>query len=138
MLALTFIGIAGSLLASEVEVLFLLGPAETERLSAADEARIRGAAKLATDLSLTDVVGLLACADAFVGNDSGVTHLAAAMGLKTCAMFGPTDPALYRPIGPTLAVFRDSQNRFTRESYPELQRSVIESLTGLIEKPPRP
>ena len=72
-----FIGIAKTLRAAEVEVLFLLGPAEMERLGAADVARIRGSAKLAAELSLTDVVGLLACADAFVGNDSGVTHLAA-------------------------------------------------------------
>ncbi len=133
-----FIGIAKSLRSSEVEVLFLLGPTEMERFGAADMARVGAAAKLAADLSLTDVLGLLGCADAFVGNDSGVTHLAAGTGLHTLAVFGPTDPALYRPIGPALTVFRDSRNRFAREPCLELQRSVVESLTGLIEKPPTP
>jgi heptosyltransferase-3 len=133
-----FIGIAKSLRSSEVEVLFLLGPTERERLGAGDVARVGASAKLVADLSLTDVVGLLGCADAFVGNDSGVTHLAAGMGLRTLVVFGPTDPALYRPIGPALTVFRDSRNRFAREPCLELQRSVIESLTGLIEKPPTP
>ena len=133
-----FIGIAKALRSAEVEVLFLLGPVEMERFGAADEARLREVAKLAADWSLTDVVGLLGCADAFVGNDSGVTHLAAAMGLPTFAMFGPTDPALYRPIGPALTVFRDSQNRFAREPCARLQKSVIENLTRLMEKPAAP
>jgi ADP-heptose:LPS heptosyltransferase len=109
-----------------------------ERFGAADVARIGAAAKVVGDLSLTDVVGLLGCADAFVGNDSGVTHLAAGTGLRTLAVFGPTDPALYRPMGPALTVFRDSRNRFAREPCLELQRSLVESLMGLIEKPPTP
>ncbi|MBN1361482.1 MAG: glycosyltransferase family 9 protein [Sedimentisphaerales bacterium] len=131
-----FTGIARTLREADVEVLFLLGPAEMERLGAAEMSHIRGSAKFAADLSLTDVVGLLGCADAFVGNDSGVTHLAAGMGLRTVAMFGPTDPALYRPIGPALTVFRDSQNRFTRLPCCELQHSVAQSLLSGMQNPP--
>ena len=39
------------------------------------------------DLSLTEVVGLLSGADAFLGNDSGITHLSAGLGAKTIAVF---------------------------------------------------
>jgi ADP-heptose:LPS heptosyltransferase len=130
-----FTSIAQRLREAEIETLFLLGPAEMERFGAADMARIQVSAKLASDLSLTDVVGLLGCADAFVGNDSGVTHLAAGMGLRTYAMFGPTDPALYRPIGPSLTVFRDSQNRFNRQPCPDLQQSVAEGLISGMQEP---
>jgi ADP-heptose:LPS heptosyltransferase len=35
----------------------------------------------------------------FVGNDSGVSHLAAAAGAPGVAIFGPTDPDRWRPIG---------------------------------------
>ncbi|MCM8769751.1 MAG: glycosyltransferase family 9 protein [Candidatus Omnitrophica bacterium] len=35
----------------------------------------------------------------FIGNDSGVTHLAAALGVKTLAIFGPTDPTIWGPRG---------------------------------------
>jgi hypothetical protein len=35
----------------------------------------------------------------FVGNDSGVTHLAAWTGVPTLALFGPTDPASWAPLG---------------------------------------
>lgn len=130
-----FIAVAQALRAAEVEALFLLGPAEMERFGVKDLAHMRDSAKLLTDLSLTDVVGLLGCADAFVGNDSGVTHLAAGMGLRTFAMFGPTDPALYRPIGPALTVLRDSQNRFAKLPCPDLQQSVAESLISQMQEP---
>ena len=36
----------------------------------------------------------------FIGVDTSVTHLAAALGVATYAVFGPTDPVLWRPIGP--------------------------------------
>ena len=41
---------------------------------------------------------------AFIGNDSGPTHLAAAIGLPTTALFGPTDPDLWHPIGDRVQV----------------------------------
>lgn len=42
---------------------------------------------------------MLAACDAAVGNDSGLTHLAAAVGCPTVALFGPTDPARTTPVG---------------------------------------
>lgn len=36
----------------------------------------------------------------YIGNDSGITHLAAAVGAPTLALFGPTDPAIWCPAGP--------------------------------------
>ena len=42
---------------------------------------------------------LLARAGLYVGNDSGITHLAAAWGAPTLALFGPTDPAVWAPVG---------------------------------------
>lgn len=39
-------------------------------------------------------------AAALVGNDSGLGHMAAAVGIPTLTLFGPTDPERYRPWGP--------------------------------------
>src|SRR5207249_4852234 len=44
-------------------------------------------------LDLLTVAGVLAQARLFVGQDSGVTHMAGLMGVRTVALFGPTDPA---------------------------------------------
>jgi ADP-heptose:LPS heptosyltransferase len=123
-----FLDIAKAVRSEEIEVLFLLGPAEMERLRPSEKVQLHGVAKCLAHLSLTEVVGLLSCADAFVGNDSGVTHLAAAMGLRTVALFGPTDPAVYRPLGPTVTVLRDDTDKFAQRPSRTLQKAVLEAL----------
>jgi ADP-heptose:LPS heptosyltransferase len=58
---------------------------------------------------------VLAHASLVVGNDSGVTHLAAVAGAPVVALFGPTDPALWRPLGDAL-VLRRCDRRATEEA----------------------
>jgi len=48
----------------------------------------------------------LAAARLFIGNDSGVTHLAAAVGTPVVALFGPSDPAVWGPRGAHVRVVR--------------------------------
>jgi heptosyltransferase-3 len=48
----------------------------------------------------------LAAARLYIGNDSGITHLAAAAGTPVLALFGPTDPAVWAPRGPNVRVGR--------------------------------
>lgn len=48
----------------------------------------------------------LASARVYVGNDSGITHLAAAVGTPVVALFGPTGPAVWSPRGERVAVIR--------------------------------
>jgi len=126
-----FVSVAQGLRTQGFEVLFLLGPAEIERLRPAEEARLYGAARCIGHLSLAQVVGLLSCADAFLGNDSGVSHLAAAIGLRTYVMFGPTDPALYRPIGPAVTLFQDVTETFAERPSLDLQKQVLAAVTAI-------
>ncbi|HYJ32357.1 MAG TPA: lipopolysaccharide heptosyltransferase II [Candidatus Binatia bacterium] len=66
------------------------GPAgETARLAAAAGARV---ANLAGATSIPELVGILDAALAVVSNDSGVMHLAAALGRPTVGIFGSTSP----------------------------------------------
>jgi len=46
----------------------------------------------------------LAGASLYVGNDSGITHLAAAVGAPVVALFGPSDPAIWAPRGERVRV----------------------------------
>ncbi len=82
-------------------VVWLLGPAEEDDA----EARRLGeqAGVIARNLPLATLAGLLAVCRAYVGNDSGVSHLAAAVGAPTIALFGPTDPAVWAPRGERVA-----------------------------------
>ena len=53
---------------------------------------------------LYDLACWLARAHVYIGNDSGITHLAAAVGTPVLALFGPTDPAVWAPRGPHVQV----------------------------------
>ncbi len=46
----------------------------------------------------------------YIGNDSGVTHLAAAVGTRTFAVFGPTDPRVWAPRGSHVTVLGGSDS----------------------------
>ncbi|MFA5204162.1 MAG: glycosyltransferase family 9 protein [Lentisphaeria bacterium] len=59
---------------------------------------------VAADRSLAELRRGLAGAAGFAGNDSGVAHLAAACGTPVLALFRATDPAVWRPLGPRVAV----------------------------------
>lgn len=58
--------------------------------------------------SLVDLAAILARADLYIGNDSGISHLAAAMGCPTIVLFGPTDPQVWCPLGPSVKVLTGS------------------------------
>jgi ADP-heptose:LPS heptosyltransferase len=58
----------------------------------------------AHNLQLRLLAAVLSKCGAYVGNDSGVTHLAAATGIPTLAIFGPTDPAVWAPLGRNVKV----------------------------------
>lgn len=50
-------------------------------------------------LPLLTSLGLIAACDLFVGNDSGLLHAAAALGIPYVGIFGPTNPSNFHPIG---------------------------------------
>ncbi len=93
--------VAGRWRAAGGRVLLPVGEVERERW--ADVAAVTGMIVCETRPQLVD---LLRRADVYVGNDSGPTHLAAWLGRPTVALFGPTDPATWRPLGPRVSVLR--------------------------------
>ncbi|MDQ2843728.1 MAG: glycosyltransferase family 9 protein [Acidobacteriota bacterium] len=55
---------------------------------------------------LAQLARWLSGARLYIGNDSGITHLAAAVGIPTIALFGPTDPIRWAPRGDNVTVIR--------------------------------
>ncbi len=104
--------IADRLMLMGKQVVFLLGPAELERLDAETLDRFKSTAPCLTGLDLTGVLQVMTRGDCYVGNDSGISHLAGAMGLRTLAMFGPTSPTLYKPLGPDVNVMGPDTDGF--------------------------
>ncbi|MEW6251039.1 MAG: glycosyltransferase family 9 protein [Planctomycetota bacterium] len=91
-----------------LHVTFVLGHVELETWPASD---LRQLDELAAEFPLirspspSELVALLASADVYIGNDSGPTHLAAFLRTPTLAIFGPTSPLIWRPLGPHVHVF---------------------------------
>ena len=76
------------------------GPGEQERAMAAPLlAALPGAIDLCGRLTIPEAAACLARCALYIGNDSGLMHLAAAAGTPTLGLFGPTPVAEYAPAG---------------------------------------
>lgn len=125
-----FLAVAKELASEGIDVIFLLGPAELDRFSDATIKNISSVARCLTNLSLAQVLEILSCANGFIGNDSGITHLAAALGVRTLAVFGPTNSVVYRPIGSAVTVFAKKTAAFAKKPSASLQRELLDVLIG--------
>lgn len=88
-----------------VEVVFLIGPAETDLLPTIRN-RVRGRFRVCQIEHLSKVTALIKASGCFIGNDSGLAHLASFMGIPTVAIFGPSNPNRWSPMGRAVRVLR--------------------------------
>ena len=96
-----FVAAFQALSGGHAQAVVIAGPGDTERAMAAPLlAALPGAIDLVGNLSLPEIAAVLARVSLFVGNDSGLMHLAAAAGAPTIGLFGPTNAAEYGPSGP--------------------------------------
>ena len=86
------------------EVRTLLGEAEAERWDDQLIQRWQTQYNASLFASVSDLYPAIAEARCFIGNDSGPTHLAAQAGVPTVALFGPTDPVRWAPVGPSVTL----------------------------------
>lgn len=123
-------------------VVVLYGPSEE-----ADASRISSSsnALLAPQTTLKQMGAILTGSALLITNDSGPMHVAAALGVPTLAIFGPTSPGLQGPYGNVSVIVRNEQldclecnltrcpigNPCMKELNPE---TVFESLSRLINK----
>jgi len=91
-------------------ILVVLGPAEGPDVQKVFEGiqweMGPSAPVLLRGLSLLELASVIEGSRVFVGNDSGITHLAAALGVPTVAIFGPSDPRVWSPRGKQVVVIR--------------------------------
>lgn len=74
--------------------LLLSGPAEGDKFIKEKNGFIN-----ITGLSLIELASVLERCSLYIGNDSGITHLASAVGIPVIAIFGPTNIDIWKPIG---------------------------------------
>jgi len=103
-----FVELAAALLRSDERRRLLLigGEADEERVTQLAGALPNEKVRLAKNLSLPDLAIQLQNCGVFIGHDSGISHLAAAVGLPCLLLFGPTNPTVWAPQNPQVRVLR--------------------------------
>lgn len=92
-----WIALAKALQTRGLQIALTGGPEAAEKACCARIAAATGATSLAGELSLGQTGALLRRASLFAGPDTAVTHIAAATGIPTLALFGPTNPVKWGP-----------------------------------------
>jgi ADP-heptose:LPS heptosyltransferase len=102
--------------------------------AAADQVKMAAPRKRCIDLVGSEdlLVGYAALGRArlFIGNDSGVMHLAAAAGVPTLGLFGPSDESLYGPWGQTSRSVRGPR---PFEAFLELDPTLSQALCHMTD-----
>jgi ADP-heptose:LPS heptosyltransferase len=85
-------------------VRMIVGEADDHAASEVERCTGRALPRL-QEPTLAELAARLAGCRAYVGNDSGVSHLAGLSGAPCHVLFGPTSPAVWRPLGPRVRTY---------------------------------
>ena len=109
------------------ELLLLTGEAEDDRLAEIGAVLSAGGIRVipAHHLDFDALVERLRGVRLFFGHDSGISHLAAACGVPSLLVFGPTDPGIWAPQNEGVAVVRAPGG--------DLERLEVGEVVGLVE-----
>ena len=95
-----WVEVAGGL-RGQAPLLIVGGEADTAAVAA-----LAAFGEVAQNLPWPELARRLAACQRFLGHDSGVSHLAAAVGPPCVLLFGPTDPAMWAPPGDHVSIVR--------------------------------
>ncbi len=98
--------VASAIASQGDSIRWMIGPDEIERFGKGFADRLRLTAPLVWEENPDKVANALRGASAYIGMDAGMTHVAALLGVPTLAIFGPTDPRVWRPLGPSVRCMR--------------------------------
>ncbi len=113
-----------------VRLLAAWGPQEAD-LGAAFLRQLNFSPVVVANLSLRQLAAILAHVDGYVCNDTGVMHVGAAVGVPLVAIFGPTDPTLWKPKGEKFIALRGASGQCANVEPDQ----VLQALLRLISPP---
>lgn len=89
------------------QMVLLAGPGDGDIIEAVHSFLLERPATFVGGLSFGQISALANMSQLYVGNDTGLTHLAAASGARTVMILGPSDPKRYAPFAPhSLALWK--------------------------------
>ena len=114
----------------------ILGEAEADRWGRPEIEKLQNAYPTLFHVGMYELSDKLSRARLYLGNDSGVTHLAAAMRVPTIVLFGPSNEAQWKPLGPGVRII-PSPNRADLSSLP-VQDVLFAMMEELVKTETRP
>ncbi len=125
--------VARRLLAQGVTPAMLGGPGDEAVVSVL--AQVEGVRLAPVAVPVDFAAAVLAVCDVAIGNDSGLTHLAAVVGCPTVALYGPTDPARTAPVGgATILATKGFHGAASWASLPPAEVAAV--ACAVLERPP--
>ena len=112
-----------------MQLLIVTGEAEEERLARLIKPLPDSRIQLARNVALSELAPRLAMCAGFVGHDSGITHLAAAVGLPVLVLWGDSAEAVWRPQGERVIILKDAKN-LADLSVSEVLKQIAQLLRG--------
>lgn len=117
--------------ALDARLLVISGEADGNEIAQLVSALPAGTYNHVHNLPLPELARMLAGTIGFVGHDSGITHLAAALGKRTVALWGPTNEIVWRPLGENVKILKHpaglaalSPSRVLEESVPFMREAT--------------
>jgi heptosyltransferase-2 len=105
-----WIELGNALLSRDHSLIIVAGEADAVRTHQVKAEWKNKPVRFAENLPLPHLAALLE-GSAFIGHDSGISHIAAAVGARCLLLFGPTDPAIWAPANKSVTVLRASERK---------------------------
>jgi len=104
---------------------FLIGEADRWILEEPSFRTPEMGTRVLMNLSLSTVAAILKKGRAYVGNDSGISHMAAVLGIPALVVFTATDPRIWAPRGRHVRVLRDRKGDLTADTACKALKSIV-------------
>ncbi|HEY4328959.1 MAG TPA: glycosyltransferase family 9 protein [Phycisphaerae bacterium] len=101
-----FLSLGRTLKRNGIPPTFILGEVEQEKWGYKVIEELKREFSWYLHMGLFEVADRMSRGRLFVGNDSGVTHLAAMIGIPVIALFGPSNDVQWRPVGADVRILR--------------------------------
>ncbi len=118
-----FLALAGRLVQAGHTPVFIAGEADSN-LTPGIRARFSDS-PLLEGYGLVELASILSCMPRYVGNDSGITHLAAALGIAVVVLFGRSNPERWGPRGPNVSILQAPDGNLARLDVDQVWRALF-------------
>jgi ADP-heptose:LPS heptosyltransferase len=117
----------GNMLKQQFDLIVLIGDAKDNEFFSTFKKNYKGPLlNLSGKLDLLTTSAVLKKAQLFIGNDSGLGHIASAVNVNTFTIFGPGEPNRYRPWGPKASWIQDKQKEIKKIKPKDIYKKIID------------